>query len=158
MAATSRYIYIFFFVILACARVLLWWLAIALEQMLPAGEVYFRPVMYSKPPRKPRVELILYSGLQFFGFSSSSFTKSAEFVPLPGKASMVSILGQSYFYEPSVFTLRYVGDRISWKTWCWNKNDGLGAEMSSRASSYLVYYILRRVNLSKLSRNKDNNK
>ena len=71
MAATSCYIHIYFFVILACARVLLWWLAIALEQMWPAGEVYFRPVMYSKPPRKPRVELIFYSGLQFFGFSSS---------------------------------------------------------------------------------------
>ena len=33
-----------------------------------------------------------------------------------------------------------------------------GAEMSSRSSSYLVYYIVWRVNLSKLSRNKDNNK
>ena len=33
----------------------------------------------------------------------------------------------------------------------------MGAEMSSRASSYLVYYIVWRVNLSKLSRNKDNN-
>ena len=33
----------------------------------------------------------------------------------------------------------------------------MGAEMSSRVSSYLVYYILGRVNLSKLSRNKDNN-
>ena len=66
-------------------------------------------------------------------------------------------LGQSYFYKPSVITLRYVGDRISWKTWCWNKNDGPGAEMSSRASSCLVYYILWRVNLSKLSRKNDNN-
>ena len=47
--------------------------------------------MYSKLPRKPNVELIFYSGLQFFGFSSSSFTKSAEFVSLPGKASLVSI-------------------------------------------------------------------
>ena len=33
----------------------------------------------------------------------------------------------------------------------------MGAEMSSRVSSYLVHYILWRVNLSKLSRNKDNN-
>ena len=32
------------------------------------------------------------------------------------------------------------------------------AVMSSRASSYFVYYILWRVNLSKLSRNKDDNK
>ena len=84
-------------VILARARVLLWRLAIALEQMLPAGEVYFRPVMSRKPPSKPRVELIFYSGLQFVGFSSSSFTKSAEFVSLPGKASLVSISGAVLF-------------------------------------------------------------
>ena len=84
-------------VILARARVLLWRLAIALEQMLPAGEVYFRPVMSSKPPSKPRVELIFYSGLQFVGFSSSSFTKSAEFVSLPGKASLGSISGAVLF-------------------------------------------------------------
>ena len=90
-------IFLFFPVILACARVLLWRLAIALEQMLPAGEVYFRPVMSSKPPRKPRVELIFYSGLQFFGFSSSRFTKSAEFVSLPGKASSVSISEAALF-------------------------------------------------------------
>ena len=53
--------------------------------------------MSSKPPRKPRVELIFYSGLQFFGFSSLSFTKSAEFVSLPGKASLVSISGAVLF-------------------------------------------------------------
>ena len=74
-----------------------------------------------------------------------------------GKLQWFPSLGQSYFYKPSVITLRYVGDRISWKTWCWNKNDGPGAEMSSRASSCLVYYILWRVNLSKLSRKNDNN-
>ena len=33
----------------------------------------------------------------------------------------------------------------------------MGAERSSLASSYLVYHIVWRVNLSKLSRNKDNN-
>ena len=53
--------------------------------------------MYSKPPRKPRVELIFHSGLQSFGFSSSSFTMSVEFVSLPGKASMVSISGAVLF-------------------------------------------------------------
>ena len=63
MAAISCYTFIFFF-ISACAGVLLWRLAIALEQMLPAGDVYVRPVISSKPPRKPRVGLILYSGLQ----------------------------------------------------------------------------------------------
>ena len=33
----------------------------------------------------------------------------------------------------------------------------MGAERSSRACSYLVYYIVWRENLSKLSRNQDNN-
>ena len=65
MVTISCYTFLFFF-ISACAPVLLWRLAIALEQMLPAGEVYFRPVTSRKPPRKPRVRLILYSGLQFF--------------------------------------------------------------------------------------------
>ena len=61
------------------------------------GRVYFRPLMSSKSHRKPRVELTFYSGLQFFGFSSSSFTKSAEFVSLPEKASLVSISGAVLF-------------------------------------------------------------
>ena len=126
MAGTSCYIFllVFFFVILACAQVLLWQLSITLEQMLPAGVVYFRPVMYSKLPRKPNVELIFYSGLQFFGFSSSSFRKSAEFVLSLGKLHWFPSLRQPFFYEPSVLTFRQVGDRISWKTWCWNENDG----------------------------------
>ena len=157
MAATSCYIHIYFFVILACARVLLWWLAIALEQMWPAGEVYFRPVMYSKPPRNPGWSwffTVVYSFLDSLLRVSQSLLNSFLYL---GKLQWFPSLRQSYFYKPSVITLRYVGDRISWKTWCWNKNDGPGAEMSSRASSYLVYYILWRVNLSKLSRNKDNN-
>ena len=150
IAATSCYIFLFFFVILACARVLLWRLAIALEQMLPAGEVYFRPVMSSKSHRKPRVELIftlVYSFLDSLLRVSQSLLNSFLYL---GKLHWFPSLGQSYFYEPSVFTLRYVGDRISWKTWCWYENDGPGAEMSSRASFYLVYYILWRMNLSKL--------
>ena len=53
--------------------------------------------MYSKLPRKPKVELIFYSGLQFFGLSSSSFTKSSEFGSLSGKASLVSISGAVLF-------------------------------------------------------------
>ena len=71
--------------------------------MLPAGVVYFRPVMYSKPPRKPRVELIFCSGLQFFGL------KSAELVSLPGKASLVSFSGAVLFLLASrvYFPLRW---------------------------------------------------
>ena len=115
---------VIFFVILACARVLLWRLAIALEQMLPAGEVYFRPVMSSKSHRKPRVELIftlVYSFLDSLLRVSQSLLNSFLYL---GKLHWFPSLGQSYFYEPSVFTFRYVGERISWKTWCWNEKDG----------------------------------
>ena len=96
MAGASCYIFLLvFFVILACAQVLLWRL--------------FTPIMSSKPARKPRVELTFYGSLHFFGFSSSSFTKSAEFVSLPGKASMVSISGAVLFLRAQrvYFPLRW---------------------------------------------------
>ena len=75
---------------------------VALEQMLPSGEVYFRQVITSKLPREPRMKLILFSDLQFgptpswqvesaiFGISSSCFTKSAGFILLTGEALLVS--------------------------------------------------------------------
>ena len=75
---------------------------VALEQMLPSGEVYFRQVITSKLPREPRMELILFSDLQFgptpsgqvesasFGISSSRFTKSAGFISLTEEALLVS--------------------------------------------------------------------
>ena len=103
--------------------------------MLPAGEVYFRPLMSSKSHRKPGVELTFYSGLQFFRFSSSSFTKYAEFVFT--WESWFPPLGQSYFNEPSACLLsvtleiKFRGKRgVGMRT--------MGAEMSSRVSSYLV--------------------
>ena len=126
IAGTSCYIFLLvFFVTLACARVLLWWLAIALEQMLPAGEVYFRQVMSSKSQRKPRgwswLFTVVYSFLDSLLRVSQSLLNSFLYL---GKLHWFPSLGQSYFYEPSVFTFRYVGDRISWKTWCWNEKDG----------------------------------
>ena len=75
---------------------------VALEQMLPSGEVYFRQVITSKLPREPRTELILLRDLQFgptpsgqvesaiFGISSSCFTKSAGFISLTLEALLVS--------------------------------------------------------------------
>ena len=75
---------------------------VALEQMLPSGEVYFRQVITSKLPREPRTELILLRDLQFgstpsgqvesaiFGISSSCFTKSAGFFSLTLEALLVS--------------------------------------------------------------------
>ena len=59
----------------ACAQVLLWRLATALEQMALEGKVYFRPVTSSYPLREPRVDLILYRDLQFWSdlFRTSIF-------------------------------------------------------------------------------------
>ena len=56
-----------------------------------------------------------------------------------GKLHWFPSLGQSYFYEPSVFTFRYVGDRISWKTWCWNENDGGWDVISCLLLSCVLY-------------------
>ena len=148
--------FLFFPVILACARVLLWRLAIALEQMLPAGEVYFRLVMSSKPPSKPRVKLIFLQWstvfwILFFAFHKVSrirFCTWESFISFhlwgsPFSTSLACLL--SVTLEIEFRGKRGVGMRT------------MGAERSSRASSYLVYYIVWRVNLSKLSRNKDNN-
>ena len=116
---------------------------------------YFRPVMSSKPPRKPRVELTFYSGLQFLDSLRVSQSLLNSFLYL-GKLQWFPSLGQSYFYEPSVLTFRYVGYRISWKTWCSNENDG-GADVISYLLLPCVLYCME-VNLSKLSRKNDNNK
>ena len=78
MAAISCYTFPFSF-ISACAPVSLWRLAIALEQMLPAGEETQGGVDFVQWPTV------------FFSFFSVSFTKSAGFVFLPGKASLISI-------------------------------------------------------------------
>ena len=66
-----------------------WCTTIALEQILPAKEVYFMPVTSSKLPTEPKKELILYSAGRatsaqvesaIFGFSPwASFMKSSEF-------------------------------------------------------------------------------
>ena len=85
--------------------------------------------MSSKSHRKPGVELTFYSGLQFFRLSSSSFTKYAEFVftweswfpPLGPSACLLSVTLEIEFRGK-----RGVGMRT------------MGAEMSSRVSSYLV--------------------
>ena len=78
---------------------------------------------------------VVYSFLDSLLRVSQSLLNSFLYL---GKLQWFPSLRQSYFYKPSVITFRYVGDQISWKTWCWNENDGPGAEMSSRASSYLV--------------------
>ena len=67
---------------------------VALEQMLPSGEVYFRQVMTSKLPREPRMELILFSDLQFgptpSGQVESASFQSAGFISLTEEALLVS--------------------------------------------------------------------
>ena len=134
-------------VILACARVLLWPLAIPLEQMLPAGEVYFRPVMSSIVTQKAQggVDFFLWSTvfwILFFEFHKVCwirFSTWESFIGFHQKHILFPSLGQSYFYEPSVFTFRYVGDRISWKTWCWNENHGCWDVISCLLLSSVLY-------------------
>ena len=48
--------------------------------------------------------------LGLFGLYLSSWSKSAGFISLAGKASSVSISMLSYFYDPSIFI------------YCWNSN------------------------------------
>ena len=74
-----------------------------------------------------------------------------------GKLHWFPSLGQSYSYEP-VACLLSVTSEIDFRGKRGVGMRTLGAEMSSRASSYFVYYIVWRVNLNKLSRKKDNNK
>ena len=85
-----------------------------------------------------------------FGFSNSSFTKSSLFVFLARKLHWFPYLGQSDFYEPSVFTyrwsLRFV-ENVVLKREQWRLNCHLVPPTS------IVYFIVWRMNLSKLSRN-----
>ena len=112
----------------------LFWLAHGLyfgDSRLPSNKCYQRgrftlgqrcPLTHKE---SPGVELTfsteVYSFLDSLLRVSQSLLNSFLFL---GKLHWFPSLGQSYFYEPSVFTLRYVGDRISWKTWCWNEKDG----------------------------------
>ena len=148
---------LYFFVILACARVLLWRLAIALEQMLPAGEVYFRPVMSTNSQRKPR------GGVDFLQRSTVFWILFFEFhkVCWIRFSTWESFIGFHFWGSPistSLACLLSVTSDIEFRGKRGVGMRTMGAEMSSRASSSLVYYIVWRVNLNKLSRNKDNNK
>ena len=85
-----------------------------------------------------------------FGFSISNFTKCNGFVSLAGKASLGSMVWCSPIstslarvYLPLEFEFR--GKRGVEK-------GAMAAEMSSPAT-YLAYFIVWRVNLTKLSRN-----
>ena len=105
------------------------------------GRVYFRPVMFSKSQRKPRgwswLFTVVYSFLDSLLLRvSQSLLNSFLYL---GKLHWFPSLEQSYLYEPSVFTLRYVGDRISWKMWCWNEKDGGWEVISCLLLSSVLY-------------------
>ena len=76
--------------------------------------------------------------LGLFGLYPSSLSKSVGFISLSGKASLVSHLLLSYFYDPDMFIF------------CWSSNfvekvvlnESMSAKMASRVS-YLVYYYCR---------------
>ena len=132
MAATSCYIFRYFGLRtgLNCPR----------TNVTRGGRVYFRPVMSSKSQRKPRgwswLFTVVYSFLGSLLRVSQSLLNSFLYL---GKLHWCPSLGQSYFYEPSVFTLRYVGDRISRKTWCWNEKDGGWEVISCLLLSCVLY-------------------
>ena len=75
----------------------------------------------------PRTNVTCGGGLLLvYSFLNSLLRVSQKLLNLflyLGKLHWFQSLRQSYFYEPSVFTFRCVGDRISWKTWCWSEND-----------------------------------
>ena len=80
-----------------------------------------------------------------FGLYPLSLSKSAGFVSLAGKASLVSISDAILFYNLSMFIYRWSQNFV--EKLCWKGS--MTADMPSRAS-YLVY-IEWRVNWSKLS-------
>ena len=78
-----------------------------------------------------------------FGLFPSSLSKSAGFVSLAGKASLVSLFDAILFLRSQHVYLSFVKNWLCWK-------GSIAAEMPSRAS-YPVYCILWRLNLRKLS-------
>ena len=90
-----------------------------------AGRVYFRPVMSSKSQRKPRgwswLITVVYNFLDSLLRVSQSLLNSFLYL---GKLHWFPSLGQSYFYEPSVFTftLRWRSNFVEnvvlvWERW-----------------------------------------
>ena len=63
-----------------------------------------------------------------FGFSSSSFTKSAGFVSLAGKLHWFLYLRQSYFYDPSVYIYRWSSNFVEKSCW---KGSGGGRDITA---------------------------
>ena len=61
---------------------------VALEQILPSGEVYSRPVITSKLPRESGMDLIFFSDLQF-GQNPSGLVESALESPLRVSRSLL---------------------------------------------------------------------
>ena len=70
------------------------------------------------------------------------------FIRFPSRESFIGFYIWYYPISMILACLFIVGVRISWKKLCWKGS--IAAEMPSRAS-YLVYYIVWTVNLSKLS-------
>ena len=81
---------------------------------------------------------VVYSFLDSLLRVSQSLLNSFLYL---GKLQWFPSLRQSYFYKPSVITLRYVGDRISWKTWCWNEKDGGWEFISCLLLSCVLYFM-----------------
>ena len=142
MAATSCYIYIYIFS--------LFWLVHGFcfgDSRLPLNKCdqlgrftlgQWCTVSHRGNPGWSWFFTVVYSFLDSLLRVSQSLLNSFLYL---GKLHWFPSLRQSYFYEPSVFTFRCVGDRISWKTWCWNENDGSWDVISCLLLSCVLYFM-----------------
>ena len=115
------------------------------DSRLPSYKCYQRgrftlgqwcPVSHPASPGWSLFFTVVYSLLDSLLRVSQNLLNSFFYL---GKLHWFPFLGQFYFYGPSVFTFRYVGDRISWKTWCWNENDGGWDVISCLLLSCVLY-------------------
>ena len=90
--------------------------------MLPAGDGFtlgqWCPVSHKESPGGG-VDFLQWSTvfwILFFEFHKNCWIRSSTWE---------SFIGFHLWGSPisSVFTFRYVGDRISWKMWCWNEKE-----------------------------------
>ena len=144
MAGTSCYIFLLVFF-------LLFWLVHGFcfgDSRLPSNKCYQRgkstlgqwcTVSHRGNPGWSWLFTVVYSFLDSLLRVSQSLLNSFLYLE---KFQWFPSLWQSHFYEPSVFTFRYVGDRISGKTWCWNEKDG-GWDVISCLPLFCVLFCMK---------------
>ena len=106
--------------------------------MLPAGDGFtlgqWCPVSHKESPGGG-VDFLQWSTvfwILFFEFHKNCWIRSSTWE---------SFIGFHLWGSPisSVFNFRYVGDRISWKMWCWNEKEGGWDVISCLLLSCVLY-------------------